>query len=209
MLASRTDYDQLAETIRARAKGRGRIFGAIDGPGASGKSTFAQHLAASIPGACVIHVDDFYLPSALRSERVGRTGPLFDLPRLAHEVISPASKGRAVRYQRYDWAQDELAERTLIPKSAAIILEGVFCLAAELREAYTYKVWCRADPNLRLARGLARDGEEARSKWVDLWMPAEAEYERREKPEGAADLILDSSQESGGELAFHVVRQNS
>ena len=209
MLASRTDYDQLAETIRAKAKDRGRIFVAVDGPGASGKSTFAQHLAASIPGACVVHVDDFYLPSALRSNRMSCVGPLFDLPRLADEVISPASKGRAVHYQRYDWAQDQLAEWTLIPESAAIILEGVFCLAVELREAYTYKVWCRADSNLRLARGLARDGEEARSSWVNLWMPAEDEYESREKPEGAADLILDSSQESGGELTFHVVRQNS
>ena len=209
MLASRTDYDQLAETIRAKAKGRGRIFVAIDGPGASGKSTFAQHLAASIPGSCVVHVDDFYLPSGLRSERVGRVGPLFDLPRLAREVTIPASKGHAVQYQRYDWDQDDLAEWIVVSESAALILEGVFCLAVELREAYTYKVWCRADPNLRLARGLARDGEGARSKWVDLWMPAEDEYESREKPEGAADLILDSSQESGGELAFHVVRQNS
>lgn len=194
MLVSRTEYDQLAATIRARAKDCGRIFVAVDGPGASGKSTFAQHLAASIQGACIVHIDDFYLPSGLRSERVGCTGPLFDLPRLAREVTMPGSEGKAIRYQRYDWASDALAEWTIVPESTPLILEGVFCLAAELREAYTYKVWCRADPDLRLARGLARDGEEARSRWVDLWMPAEAEYESREKPKEDADLILDSSQ---------------
>lgn len=110
MLASRTDYNQLAETIRGKAKDRGRIFVAVDGPGASGKSTFAQHLAASLPDACVVHVDDFYLPSGLRSERVDRVGPLFDLPRLAREVTIRASNGHTVRYQRYDWDQNDLAE---------------------------------------------------------------------------------------------------
>ena len=196
MLASITEFDSLADHVQSAAKGRPRIFIAIDGPGASGKSTLARELAASIVKAHVIHVDDFYLPTSDRRKRRGLVGELFDLARLACEVVLPGSEGQALRYQRYDWSRDVLAEWVDVPEGAPIILEGVFCLAKELREAYTYRIWCRADPGLRLARGLARDGEGARSNWTDLWMPAEQEYESAERPETAAELVVDSSQQN-------------
>lgn len=58
---------------------------------------------------------------------------------------------------------------------------------------------------LRLTRGLARDGEKARSMWVDVWMPAENEYAAGEDPEGRADLVVDSSQMDAGDPVFRVV----
>ncbi len=74
----------------------------------------------------------------------------------------PGSARVALRYQRYDWVQDDLAQWTDLPNDALIVFKGVFCFTAELWNAYTVKIWCRADSMLRLTRCLARHREEAR-----------------------------------------------
>lgn len=105
----------------------------------------------------------------------------------------PAIAGQSLRYQRYDWTQDALAEWVEVPPGVPIVVEGVFCLAEGVREAYSYTIWCSASPELRLACGLARDGEAARAVWVESWMPADDRYAATQKPEYLADLVVDSS----------------
>jgi uridine kinase len=205
MSTDAVDFVELATRVKRVAIGHPRAFVGIDGPGASGKSTLAEQLGAAMGDAHLVHVDDFYLPSSRRHERLGEVGPLFDLPRLAEQVVVPGSAGEALRYQRYDWLQDGLAQWIDVPSGAPIVLEGVFCLAAEFRNAYTFKIWCRADPMLRLSRGLARDGEEARSLWIDVWMPAEDEYAASQHPERIVDLVVDSSPNGVGDQVFRIV----
>lgn len=108
-----------------RAAGRPRILIGIDGPGASGKSTLAGLLATVLEGSAVVHVDDFYLPSADRNSRAGQVGAQFDLPRLATQVVEPAAAGRGFRYQRYGLLDDcdsfvDLAHRSQRCTSAAV-----------------------------------------------------------------------------------------
>ena len=50
--------------------------------------------------------------------------------------------------------------------------------------------------DVRLARGVARDGQTARRTWTEVWMPMEDRYVERDGPVSAADLVLDG----GGEL---------
>ena len=196
------DFKALAQRVKQDAKGCARVLVGIDGPGASGKSTFAQQLAISLDGANIVPVDDFFLPKAERNARASEVGSQFDLPRLARQVITPARTVKAFSYQRYDWTQDRLADWIIVPEAAPIIVEGVFSLVKELRDAYTYKVWCRADSALRLTRGLARDGEQARSLWLNDWMPAEDEYAIAQKPEQGAELVVDSSSMIGDHPVF-------
>ncbi len=196
------DMVELAIQIKSRAIGYPRALVGIDGPGASGKTTLAQQLVAAMSDAYLVHVDDFYLPSSRRNERSGEVGQAFDLPRLAEQVVVPGSAGKALRYQRYDWAKDQLAQWVEVPSSVPVVVEGVFCLAAELRSAYTFKIWCHANSTLRLTRGLARDGMKAQSIWVDTWIPAENEYARSQHPERVVDLIADSSPVGGNDQVF-------
>lgn len=63
-----------------------------------------------------------------------------------------------------------------MPAGATVIVEGVYCLELRLRASYTTTMFCQATAALRLARGVARDGEAARARWVHEWMPAEDEY---------------------------------
>ena len=61
------------------------------------------------------------------------------------------------------------------------------------REAYDLRVWVDAPRELRLARGIARDGEEAREVWEKQWMPSEDRYGECDDPISAAQMIVDSS----------------
>src|SRR5207249_2725946 len=116
--AVRLRTEDLAAAVVRAAADRPRILVGIDGPGAAGKSTLAGLLAGHLPGAAVVHVDDFYLPAALRESRAGEVGALFDLPRLARQVVLPAAAGSALRYQRYDWESDVLADWVEVPAGA-------------------------------------------------------------------------------------------
>jgi len=54
-------------------------------------------------------------------------------------------------------------------------------------------VWVDCPRELRLERGVARDGEAIRSKWEDIWMPGEDEYFKRDRPRESAMFIYDGS----------------
>jgi uridine kinase len=201
------NIDELVAEILSSSENCLRVLVGIDGPGGSGKSTLAAQLTDALGNAYLVHSDEFYLPSSRREERLGEVGPLFDLPRLLEQVVAPATTGSPVQYQRYDWAKDELAEWIDIPCGAPVVVEGVYSLSTALRWAYTYKIWCRADAVLRLTRGMERDGEIARSQWLNVWMPLEDNYAARQNPEAASDLVLDSSSHHGTGQTFRVVKK--
>lgn len=155
----------------------------IDGPGGSGKSTLARELAERL-GAVIVEADDFYRPSGERT-RDPTVGGEYDWRRLEAEVLVPVSHGRSARYERYDWASDRLVEWREVPP-AAVIVEGVYVLRKELIGYYCYRVWVEARPEVRLRRGLERDGDQARDRWAE-WMRSETAYVAAHRPEQQAD----------------------
>jgi uridine kinase len=195
---TRCPLDLVASRIAeaAAVTGRRPVVG-IDGPGGSGKSTLAGLLAGLLAGASVVQVDDFYLPSSERSADSAGIAPNFDLERLRSQVLEPANGGRETRYQRYDWDRDTLGEWVTLPATGPVIVEGVYCTRDDLRGYYTYQIFCTAGRDVRLRRGLQRDGEEARHLWVDVWMPAEDRYIAAQRPQHHADLVLDGSARDG------------
>jgi uridine kinase len=166
---------------------------AIDGRGGSGKSTLARQLAAGWPQALVIEMDDFYRPLAEREEPPASHGADLDLERLVEQVLDPFHSGRAARYQRYDWDEDRLTTWRDVPADAVILLEGVYSTSQRLRPFPDYSIWVDCPYDVRLRRGVERDGERMRSVWVDQWMPAEDRYVLAERPDATADLVVDGS----------------
>lgn len=98
-----------------RLPGPRPVLVAIDGPGGSGKSTFAERLSTALGGAPIVPTDDF----------ASADTPLEWWPRLLSQVIEPLIKGRQARYQRYDWVRRGLADWVEVPAAPAVILEGV------------------------------------------------------------------------------------
>jgi uridine kinase len=117
----------------------------------------------------------------------------FEIERLAREVVEPLVRGETAQFASFDWdARAPGASRTVAPHGI-VIVEGVCALHRSLRDAYAVRVWVDAPYDLRLERGVARDGEVARSTWVEMWMPSEERYVERDDPIPSAHLIVDGS----------------
>jgi hypothetical protein len=65
--------------------------------------------------------------------------------------------------------------------------------SACLRPYFHCRIWVECAYNLRLRRGIERDGEAMRSQWVHIWMPAEDRYVEDERPDTHAHLVVDGA----------------
>jgi len=201
----------LAAAIRRALEtggGSGTVLVAVDGPGGAGKTTVALALAQALERhgrrVAIVPMDDFYLPSAQRPAGPPGTGPVggaFDWRRLRGQVLVPLRAGRAARYERYDWIRDVLAETHDVEPGIVVVVEGVTSCRRELAPLYDLRVWVDCPRELRLTRGLARDGESARARWVEEWMPEEDRYAEEHRPRATADVIVDGSADEGDDAA--------
>ncbi len=96
-------------------------------------------------------------------------------PRLRNYLVGPLASGHPGRYHRYDWHLGRFADWVSVPRTELLILEGVGAGHPNIASRRASLVWIDADPDLCLARGLARDGEGMRDQWLD-WKVKEAAY---------------------------------
>jgi len=175
-------YAQLVDEILATANDV-RLVG-VDGFGGAGKTTFATRLARAAGSCPVVHTDDF----ATHDE------PLEWWPRMLAQVIEPLSNGEAATYRAYDWVNRRLGDELTIQPAAVVVIEGVGATRKAWRDRLALRVWIDADSDLRLRRGLDRDGEELAEFWRG-WREAEGRYEAEENPIAHVDLVVDGSPE--------------
>jgi len=152
----------------------------IDGKGASGKTTLATAVVAALPGAVVVHVDDFARPSVETWER----------DRFVEQVLTPLSQGRPARYERWDWGTDASAGWSEVPVGVPVVVEGVSSTDERLGVPWDVTLWVDVPAEVRLTRALARDGEAMREQWVERWMPAEDAYEAAQRPQDRVDAVV-------------------
>lgn len=160
--------------IDAVRPARGFTFVGIGGRGGSGKST----LAAAIADAQVVGTDEFW------------DGEGFELTRLRAEVFEPLLAGRTARFASWDWEARRARGRRAVEPAGIVVVEGVCALHRLFRDDYDLRVWVEAPYEVRLARGVARDGEAARATWVERWMPSEDRYVERDDPVSCADVVV-------------------
>ena len=189
------DPDVLAELKRrvgAIDAGRRTLLVGIDGQGGSGKSTLAKDLASLLPDATVVEFDDFYRPARERQRKTrgDEIGGDFDWRRLRDQVLEPLAAGKTARYQRYDWGDDQLAEWHAISPGGVVLVEGNYTTRPELRTYYDLTIWVDAPADVRLGRGVDRDGEHARAKWLNEWMPEEARSIAAWQPADQVDIVV-------------------
>ena len=190
-----TSFASIVNCLKALQRQKICLLVAIDGLGGAGKSTLAQLLEQQLKtlgwSVAVVKHDDFYLPSNQRENQTKKTiGSDFDWKRLRDQVLIPIREGWSAHYQRYDWETDFLAEWHTISASDVVLVEGVYTMRCELTDLYDLKIWVECPRAIRLARGIARDGEKARSIWEQDWMPKEDYYVKTHLPRERADLSV-------------------
>jgi len=170
-------YAQLAQELRERTGGV-RLVG-IDGCGGAGKSTFAERLARHGDDWPIVHTDDF----ATHDE------PLDWWPRMLAEVIEPMEKRRPATFRPYDWVNRRPGEPMTVRAAGVVLIEGVGATRSAWRERLALRIWVDTDSELRLRRGLDRDGEELAEFWLG-WRIEEDRYVAEENPAAHADLVV-------------------
>src|SRR4051812_32811190 len=173
----------LADAIRGAPARLGAVrLVCVDGPAGSGKTTFAGRLAAALgPDAVVLHLEDLYAGWAL-------TGAV---ARLSAGVLRPLAEGRPGAHHRYDWSTSRFdPEPVCVPVPGVLVVEGCGSAPRALDRWTTLRVWVEAPAELRLARGLARDGAEMAAEW-HRWLATESAVFAAEATRDRADLRVD------------------
>jgi uridine kinase len=152
---------------------------ALDGAGGSGKSSFAEHLATALGGCQIVHTDDF----------ASWDNPIDWWPELIGKVLDPLARGQVGQFEPSQWEPGIARSNVEVIPAEFLILEGVTASREAFRPYLTYSIWIEASPDLRLRRGLERDGEQARAQW-EAWIAGEDGYRRRERPDARADLVI-------------------
>jgi len=173
--------DRVLELLRSRPPtlGSGRLV-CIDGPAGSGKSTLAAEIASLAGGAAVVHMDDLF---------EGWRG-LARVDEQLHTLLTPLAQGFSGSYRRWDWPGNAWAETVLVPPAPLLIVEGVGSGASAYAGLTTVLAWVEVPFELRMARGLRRDGEDVSEHWRQ-WAEDEQALFEREQTRERADLVLD------------------
>ncbi|MET0693206.1 MAG: hypothetical protein ABWY56_04710 [Propionibacteriaceae bacterium] len=153
----------------------------IDGFGASGKTTLAERMAAAIPTAVVVHVDDFARPDVRGWER----------DRFTAQLLEPLLDGRVARYQRWDFARNAGAGWAQVPPGVPVIVEGVSSTDVRVGVPWDLTLWVDVPEAVRRHRIEERDGAALRERWLTDWIPMEEAYVRDQRPQERVDLMVD------------------
>jgi hypothetical protein len=181
-------FGDLAERVVGGAARLGAVrMVAVDGPAGAGKTTFAGRLAGAVraTGATVaeLHVDDLL---------AGWAGMATFWPRLERDVLAKLRRGHPGAYQRYDWEAARFGEYLAVAVPDVLLLEGVTSARAAIRAELTLSVFVSAPPDLRLARGIARDGEALRPQWL-RWQAEEHRHFAADRTVEHVDLLVDGA----------------
>ena len=174
--------------------GSGRLV-CVDGPAGSGKTTLAAALHRTFRDTLregpaggrvrVLHMDNVY---------DGWAGLDAGMDTVASAVVGPLREARDGHYRRYDWHRSRFAEERVVPPCDVLVVEGVGSggRLGGYPDAVTCLVWVATPSDVRLERGLGRDGDEQREHWL-AWQRQEAAMFDRERIRERADVVVDGT----------------
>lgn len=177
-----------ADALLARdARIAGTRLLCIDGPAGSGKTTLASHVESELRsrgvGVETLHMDDLYEGWA------GLDASLEQ--RVLDQVLHPLARSEPGCWQRYDWYAGRFAEWIELLAPDVLIVEGCGSGAVAYAEHRSLLVWLEAPQELRLRRGVERDGSEVLPHWR-AWMDLERAHFALNSTKESADIVLSS-----------------
>ena len=105
-------------------------------------------------------------------------------------MVAPLALGRPGRYRRFDWHSLSFAEECTVSPCDVLVVEGVGAWSSSIAEAVTCLVWADTPSDVRLERGVARDGEALRERLL-AWRALEDAVLAQEGTRAHADVVVD------------------
>ena len=155
---------------------------AIDGPSGSGKTTLAATLSQALD-APTVHMDDLF---------PGWDGLAAAPSLLTTQVLRPLSRGEPAAYRRWDWIASAWGEVLPVPTTSVLVVEGCGASVGSAAPYAAVRIWVEADLDVRMARGIARDGEMFRPHW-HRWADQEVTVFGADRTRERAHLIIDTT----------------
>ncbi len=174
-----------AQVLAAPPRCGGTRLVCVDGPAGSGKTTLAAALAEALGGVPVVHLDDLYEGW---EQELG--DPL--ATRIDAWLLVAWGAGLPGMHPRYDWEVRRFTEWVAVPAAPVVILEGCASASRRVRARASLVVWIEAPVDVRLRRGLDRDGEAMTEPW-QAWQRHEAAHFAADGTRAAADVLVDGS----------------
>lgn len=179
--ADASDIERIAMLVEASVTPDVRLV-AVDGPSGSGKSTLAGALAARLE-APLIEIDDF-----VSWNDFGGWWPRFE-----SQVVHPLLSGHDAVYQQRDWQGDEFGDRLgswrRVSWTPIVVIEGVTSSRQQIADRLACRVWVDAPADVRLERGLLRDGASHLELWRK-WMSEEHAFFEADGTASRADFLV-------------------
>ncbi|GID96319.1 uridine kinase [Amorphoplanes digitatis] len=180
---------------------------AVDGPDGSGKTVFADELAAAARslGRTVVRVslDDFHNPRAVRY-RLGRESPegfwrdSYDYRRFRDDVLEPFAPGGSRRYRptAHDLATDAVLDpppRTA-PPGAVLVVDGLFLHREEVVNDWDLTVFLDVPFAVTARRMAVRDGTDPDPEHPGMrrYVQAQRIYFAACSPQRRAGILIDN-----------------
>ncbi|WP_195908208.1 uridine kinase [Nostocoides sp. HKS02] len=181
---------------------------AVDGVDGSGKTWFADDLAAILIAAgrqvVRVSVDDWHHTRAHRYAR-GRTSPIgfwldsYDYDRLRQEVLEPLGPdgSRWFRRKGHDLHTDRVlhAPPERAPAGAVVLVDGLFLQRAELQDCFELTIWLEVPFTVTTQRMAARDGThpDPTHPTMRRYVGGQELYFAQRSPHTRADLVIDNT----------------
>lgn len=179
----------IRELIESKPPKNGKFYlVAIDGRGASGKSSLLDYLKTRLEGFIFLNFDDYFEPREDSSE-----WGFLNRERFAQDVIEPLKTSAAFTYRPYSWHSEPHINPTEITVKKGLCLEGFSVFSFDLN--WDLKIWVEASKEICLQRGVARDADQPNAShvWRNIWQPQEDKYIERIQPLQNSDLIIDGT----------------
>jgi uridine kinase len=149
---------------------------AIDGNSGAGKS-FLADLLGEVYDCNIFHMDDFFVPSELKSKaRLEEPGGNVHYERFAEEVLQGLKAQRSFTYGVFDCGTQRIARQAEVLPKRLNIIEGSYSMHPAFGDPYHLKVFLKVSPERQRERIIRRSGEALLRRFVEEWIPLENRY---------------------------------
>lgn len=163
---------------------------AVDGRAGAGKSTAAELLRRVLDGG-IVYMDDFFLPSELRStERLAQPGGNVHYERFIEQVLPYLGKNDAFTYKIFDCSRMEFHGQRTVAAGDWQIVEGSYSHHPVFGDYADLRVFVDVDADEQLRRIERRNGTQTLEMFRTRWIPMEEAYFAVHQIAEQADVVM-------------------